>query len=60
MKIVIEGFEDDVAVDLTQKIDHAMQMGLEELIFWAKLMSIKASVVIEDGAIVIRKEKEDA
>jgi len=56
MKIIIEGFEDDVAVILSRRIDEALKMGLEELVFQSKLMSIKAEVVIEDGVIVIRKE----
>lgn len=58
MKIIIEGFEPNVAVMLSNRIDEALKMGLEELVFQSKLMSIKAEVVIEDGAIVIRKESE--
>lgn len=59
MKIIIEGFDDDIAIALTQRVDDALKMGLEELIFQAKLMSIKAEISIEDGSIVIRREKED-
>lgn len=57
MKIIIEGFEPDVAVQLTNRIDEALKLGLEELVFQSKLMAIKAEVVIEDGAIVIRREQ---
>ncbi|MCQ2771215.1 MAG: hypothetical protein MJ236_05395 [Clostridia bacterium] len=58
MKIIVEGFDDDIAVALTQRIDDALVMGLEELAFQAKLMSIKATISLEDGAIVIRKDKD--
>lgn len=58
MKVIIEGFDDDIAVLLSQRIEDALKMGLEEMIFQAKLLRIKAEVTIEDGAIVIRREKE--
>lgn len=59
MKIIIEGFEKEIADVLEKRVDDALKMGLEELIFQAKLMSIKAEVSIEDGSIVIRKENEE-
>lgn len=58
MKIIIEGFDDDIASLLSQRVEEALKMGLEEMVFQSKLLRIKAEVVIEDGAIVIRRERE--
>lgn len=58
MKIIIEGFDDDIAILLSQRVEEALKMGLEEMVFQSKLLRIKAEVAIEDGAIVIRRERE--
>lgn len=59
MEIIIEGFEEEIKNKLMEKMQDALKNGIEEVVFWSKLMAIKASVSIEGNKIIIIKEAED-
>lgn len=56
MKIEVRGFEESIAKQLKEKMQNAMDIGIEEFVFWSKLMSIKADVAVDGDKIVITKE----
>lgn len=57
MKVIVRGFETDIAEKVKEKAETAINKGLEAFELWSKIADIKADLAIDNGNLLITRKE---